>query len=521
MSTTNPLSADLIQALSRWNRWGEARLEAGHPRDLTATLLRYLDTPEVIALVGPRRAGKSTVLFQIMDALEAVGTPREALLHVNLEEPGFGPHLGLGLLQRIYEVWRAEIFPQGRGWVFLDEIQRVPEWERWVRARNETEDIKIFVTGSSSSLLSSELATLLTGRHLTFRVLPLSFAEVLRFRGIRPPSGSRVSDDPAPIKNAVAEYLRWGGFPEVVLATNNERKSALLRQYFDDLLYKDVGLRHHVRDLSLLRNLAVYLLGQNASLVSSQRLANVFEISKHSASAYCQHLAEAYLVSFLPFYTLKSAERLRRPSKVHAIDTGLRNALALGATPDRGRLMETAVHNALLREGTDGLFYWQGEGEIDLVVRRGLGVERLIQVTDEGLLEPASRRRELAALAEASRIFPEAEPLVISGTLAPGLGAPGVRMLALGRFLAQGAGHVVHSLSQGPQELEPAASKVLDALRGQSEITRREVARLCALTAPQASRLLRQLVASGEIVRQGYGRGASYRLARPRPFPAG
>lgn len=432
--------ADLIRALSRWNRWGGALLDAGHPRDLTATLLRHLDTPEVIALIGPRRAGKTTVLFQLMDALEAAGSPREALLHVNLEEPGFGSHLGLALLERVYEAWRAEVFPEGRGWLFLDEIQRVPEWERWVRARSETEDVKIFVTGSSSALMSSELATLLTGRHLTFRVLPLSFGEVLSFRGIRAPSGSRLAADPAPIRNAVAEYLRWGGFPEVVLAKDEHRKKALLRQYFDDTLFKDIALRHQIRDLALLRNLAVYLVGQTGSLVSHQRLANVFEISKTAARSYCHHLEEAYLVSFLSFYSLKSAERLRRPSKVHAIDTGLRNAISLSGAPDRGRLMETAVHNSLLREESDGLYYWKGEGEVDLAVRQGLGIARLIQVTDEGLLDPASRRREIDALLEASRAFPDAEPLVVAGALPPsGVGELGVRTIALGRFLAQGS----------------------------------------------------------------------------------
>jgi len=447
MTATNLSRADLIRALSRWNRWGEARLDAGHVRDVTATLHRHLDTPEVIALIGPRRAGKSTVLYQLMDVLEAAGAPREAFLHVNLEEPGFGAHLGLDLLERVYDTWRAEVFPEGRGWLFLDEVQRVSDWERWVRARGETEDVKIFVTGSSSALMSSELATLLTGRHLTFRVLPLSFGEVLRFRGIRSPSRPRLADDPARIRNAVAEYLRWGGFPEVVLTPDAERKKDLLRQYFDDILFKDVALRHQIRDLPLLRNLAVYLLAQTASLVSFQRLANVFEISKTMVSAYCHYLAEAYLVSFLPFYTLKSAERLRRPSKVHAIDLGLRNAVSLSAAPDRGRLMETAVHNALARESSEGLFYWKGEGEVDLAVRRGLDIERLIQVTDEGLLEPASRRREVAALVEASSVFPGAETLVVAGALPPpGLGELGVPAIAVGRFLARGS----HSRTAAP-----------------------------------------------------------------------
>ena len=210
MTNTNLSTATLLRILSRWNRWGDARLESGQPREIVEKLGPFLDTPEIVALVGPRRAGKTTVLFQIMDLLEASGVPREALLHVNLEEPALGPELSMELLERLYTVYRTEVFPEGRAWLFLDEVQRLPGWERWVRARNETDDVRIFVTGSSSALMAPELATVLTGRHVTFRVLPLSFREFLRFRGIDVPQGLR---DPPRMRHAVGAYLRWGGFP--------------------------------------------------------------------------------------------------------------------------------------------------------------------------------------------------------------------------------------------------------------------------------------------------------------------
>jgi len=504
--------ADLVRALSRWNRWGDARLDSGHPREVTARLGSFLDTPEVVALIGPRRAGKSTVLFQAMDALETSGVAREAMLHVNLEEPGFGSYLTPDLLERIYETWRGEVFPEGRAWLFLDEVQRVPGWERWVRARNETEDVKIFVTGSSSALMSPELATLLTGRHVTFRVLPLSFREFLAFRGLAPPGGSRLADDPPRIRRAVLDYLRWGGFPEVVLARDEERKGDLLRQYFDDILFKDVALRHQIRDLAVLRDLAAYLLAQTASLVSFQRLAQVFQISKAAVQVYCRHLAEAFLLSLVPFYTLKTAERLRRPSKVYAIDTGLRNAVSLSGVPDRGRLMETAVYNHLARQRHDGVFYWKGEGEIDFALRHGLGIGKLIQVTDEGLLSPDARDRELRPFAEASTAFPHAERWVVAGASPPpGGGELGVAVTSLGRFLAAGFPPVASG--KGVPVVEPDAVKVLDHLREHGKITRHEVSRLCTLTPPRATRLLSRLLSEGEITRRGTGRGTWYVLA--------
>ncbi len=505
MPNTNLSTTTLLRILSRWNRWGEARLDSGKPREIVDRLGPFLDTPEIVALVGPRRAGKTTVLFQVMDLLEASGVPRKALLHVNLKEPALGPELSPELLERLYTVYRTEIFPEGQAWLFLDEVQRLPGWERWVRARNETDDVRIFVTGSSSALMAPELATVLTGRHVTFRVMPLNFREFLRFRGTALPRG--VVGDPPRIRNAVGAYLRWGGFPEVVLTDSEERKKVLLQQYVDDILFKDVALRHRVRDLPTLRNLAIYLLDQTACLISFQRLARIFEISLEAARAYCGYLEEAFLVSFLPFYTLKTAERVRRPRKVHAVDPGLRNAVSLTGSPDRGYLMETVAHNALAGEQQDGLFYWKGEGEVDLVVRRGLAVKSLFQVTYEGLSEPRVRIRETRSLVEAAGRFPEAEALLVAHTLPPdGAEDLEVPVVPFWRFLAGGASKPeVHAA-------ETASQKVLQHLRDQGRVTRREVSGLCGLSPQQATRLLNGLLESGQVVRHGIGRGTWYAL---------
>ncbi len=504
MANTNLSTATLLRILSQWNRWGEARLESGQPREVVDKLGPFLDTPEIVALIGPRRAGKTTVLFQIMDRLTAAGVPEKALLHVNLEEPALGAELSTELLERLYNVYRSEIFPEGQAWLFLDEVQRVAGWERWVRARNDTEDLRVLVTGSSSALMAPELATVLTGRHVTFPVLPLSFRELLRFRGIGLPEGA---GDPPRMRNAVSVYLRWGGFPEVVLTENEERKKVLLQQYFDDILFKDVALRHRIRDLPTLRNLAIFLLDQTASLVSLQRLARIFEISVESAGTYCGYLEEAFLVGFAPFYTLKTAERVRRPRKVHAVDPGLRNAVSMSASPDRGRLMETVVHNALAAEEQDGLFYWKGEGEVDLVVRRGLTVKKLVQVT-EGLTDSAVRQREVRSLVEGAARFPEAETLLVANVLPPDdAGELGVRVVPLWRML------VGETPETEPRAVESASRRVLQHLRERGRVTRREVAALCGLSPQQASRLLSRLLGEGQIKRHGVGRGTWYALS--------
>lgn len=427
----------ILEALAPWNSWGTGQLDPGVPRRIVSRLEPFLDTREVVALVGPRRAGKTTVLLQLMAALAQRGVEQKALLHVNFEEPALGPELGIELLEKLYRAFRSEIYPTGRAYLFLDEIQHVVGWERWVRARNESEDVKIFLTGSSARLMSRELGTLLTGRHVTFRVWPLDFREFLRFRGIEPPAEPRLAGTPAEMQHALLDYLRWGGFPEVVLAQDDERRHVLLRQYFDDILFKDIALRHEVRGLVALRNLAVHLLGQTASLVSLKRIAGVFEVSLDLARAYCAHLEEAFLVSWTPFFSLKTPERLRRPRKVHAVDTGLRNAVSLSGSPDRGRLAETAVHNALAQGRNDGVFYWQGDGEVDLLVRQGNEIERLVQVAWGGEDDAEVRRRELGALEEAQAAFPGARSVWVVGETAGFEGGEETSVVPLWRFLLE------------------------------------------------------------------------------------
>lgn len=420
-----------IDLLARWNRWGTHRLESGFQRDIVARILPFLHTPEAVTFIGPRRAGKTTALFQVIDAVVASGVPEQGTLHLNLEEPGFLPDLGPALLDQIWNVWRREVYPEGRAWVFLDEVQRLPGWERWVRARMERDGAKVFVTGSSSALLSRELGTLLTGRHVSFRIFPLSFREYLSFHGIPIPAG--IASTPT-LEHALLDYLRWGGFPEVVLSVDPERKMALLKQYLDDILFKDVALRHGVRDLPTLRNLAIHLLKQTASLQSHQRIDSTFGVSLDLARAYTAFLQEAYLIETMPFMSLKATERQRNPWKVHAVDTGLRTVLSLWGSADWGRVAETVVHAQVRRSQPDGVYWWKGKGEVDLMVQRALDVTDALQVTwsEDGRVPD----RELAALREVQSAFPSARRrLVVGPGPAPELDE--VESVSLARFLLE------------------------------------------------------------------------------------
>lgn len=407
----------MLDLLRRWNRWGDAKLAPGFNRKITQQIVPFLETPEVVVLKGPRRAGKSTVMFQVMDLLEQKGVAPEAMLHINFEEPTLAPDLSIALLDEIYTVYRSHLFPVGKAYLFLDEIQNVPQWERWVRSRNETENIKIFITGSSSQLMSRELGTLLTGRHVSFRILPLSFSEYLNFKQIDLPKHLPLINPTAEIQYALDQFLQWGGFPEIVLANEDIRKELLLKQYFDDVLFKDIAIRHRIRDVATLRNLAVHLMTQTATLISFQRLAKLFDVSLDLARSYCQYLQDAFLLDFLPFYSHKVAERNRNPQKVHAIDLGLRYVVGLAHSVDKGKIVETAAFNSMQRQKQDGIFYWKKNTEIDLVLRQGNKVMQWAQVVYEGLEKPEIQKRELNAFIEAEKIAPDAKQLLIAAKL--------------------------------------------------------------------------------------------------------
>lgn len=407
----------MLRILEKWNRWGSNSLNSRLLRINTAEILPYLHTEEIITLIGPRRAGKSTILYQLMDALQAEGVHQKAIFHMNFEEPGLSSKLNTKMLDELYECYREHIFPEGKAYLFLDEIQNIDQWERWVRARNETENVKIFITGSSAKLMSREIATLLTGRHLSFEIFPLSFSEYLTFNNIEPPRHRRPIDPPSTVKQALNSYLQWGGFPAVALAKTEPHKRNILLEYFDDVLYKDIVMRHQIRDVIGLRNIAVHLLSQTGKLISYQRTGNIFQISDDSTKSYCHYIQEAFLIELLPFYSLKASVRQRHPHKVHAIDLGIRNITCISNSKDEGRIIESLVYQNLRKRFGNNVFYWSGNQEIDFLIQEGNKITQLWQVAVEGLENKSVAKRELSAFEEAKKMFPEAEPILVTKSL--------------------------------------------------------------------------------------------------------
>lgn len=429
---------NFYDTLSRWNLWGKWQLPKSYPRKIKDDICQYLDIEEILALIGPRRAGKSTILYQVMQYLLEQKIDASHILHINFEEPELSPLLKVNLLDQLYDCYRAQVNPKEKAYLFLDEIQNIPQWERWVRSRNDTENIKILITGSSSQLMSRELATVLTGRNLVFDIHPLSFSEVLDFKNIILPSYALPNKPPAEIQNALINYLQWGGYPRVVLAKDDHEREQLLKRYFDEIILKDVVQRYEIRDAMALRNIAIHLLTNTATLVSYKRLGDIFQVSADLAKNYTHYLNEAFIIDLLSFYSLKASERTRNPLKVHAIDLGIRKVISLSTSPDLSKLLETQVYTHCLRKYKDRIFYWKGKGEVDLIIQEETTISQLIQVVYQDLENENVLKREINSLKEAMKNYPKAKPYLITWELPNKINTTmldGIEIIPLWHFL--------------------------------------------------------------------------------------
>lgn len=346
-----------------------------------------LANPLIKLITGPRRVGKSVLaLLMLKDKNFAYLNFDDNLLLDNWDED---------LVMQMID----DVYP-GYEYFLLDEIQNLPDWDIWVnklyrRGKN------LIITGSNAKMLSSEMATVLTGRYLQIEMLPFSLAETLRWKNVNPeiseqyPLTVSVSDD----------YMRNGGYPETIPSRTITK--SYLSTLFDSILMKDIAKRHNVRNTTDLYNLATYLLSNFCNPISANDLAAELGFSSVTTTKkFCNFLAEPYLFFYLPRFNNKLKLMKKAPSKVYVVDNGFVQSTAFNLSENLGRLLENQVFVELMRRGfAPGLtlFYYKthNDKEIDFVTRKGTKVVQLIQVCYD-LSSEKTRKRELDALTDAS-----------------------------------------------------------------------------------------------------------------------
>ncbi|MEI6751598.1 MAG: ATP-binding protein [Paludibacter sp.] len=329
-----------------------------------------------LIISGVRRCGKSTLMRQIIKEF-----PPEDILFLNFDTPRLFEFslTDFGRLDRIIQQKGAKV-------LFFDELQLVEGWEMYVRQKLD-EGFQVVITGSNASLLSKELGTRLTGRHITQELFPFSYSEFLRFQSLQ--AGS----------DTLALYMQTGGFPDF-LKNNDEEQLATL---FEDVIVRDIVARYGIKDIKSLHRLAVYLLSNVSNRVTATKLRQALSIGATSTVlSWFSHLELSYLVAFLPMFSYSTKAQLINARKVYAIDLGMVTAVTGLSTTDKGRKLENLVY-IHLRKTYRELYFFDEKGECDFVAMKNGTVDALVQVCFE--LTPDNLQREMNGLQKAMKYF--------------------------------------------------------------------------------------------------------------------
>lgn len=383
--------------------WDGTLYEEGVCREVLIKVKDYLVLPHIIALVGVRRAGKSTIARQAINFLirEQKVAPRN-ILFLNLENPQFSRYRSdVAYLEQVYNDYLKIINPKGRVYCFFDEVHFFEDWQVFIKAGYEKKDIKFIVTGSNSHLLSAELITLLSGRTLPLEIYPFSFSEYVSAKGVVLEDAVSVTRQRNHLRKLFDDYLRQGGFPELSYIERTDIQKEILAMYARNILYQDIAPRFAVKKAVTLESLFFYLASNIASLYSFNKLAGLVGLNDKTVKDYLGYFNDAYLLFSLDSFSFSAREQIKSPKKIYAIDTGMVVASGCSFSKNQGHLLENLVYLELKRHGEE-LFYYKTANnlEVDFACTRKGKVTRLIQVAYE-LDNNQTRNREIRALARA------------------------------------------------------------------------------------------------------------------------
>lgn len=345
------------------------------PRELLP-LLPTNNPEHALVISGIRRCGKSTLMRQ------HIGRHIDEAFYLNFDTPKL-----FGFEIRDFELLDAVIEESGKRDLYFDEIQVIKGWELYVRQKLD-EKFNVCITGSNASLLSRELGTKLTGRHISKELFPFSYTEYLRYNALETGETSFLS------------YLNDGGFPEYVRTKNGDILTAL----FDDILYRDIAVRYGIRDVASLKGLLLYFASNYGNLVSANKLSGIIGIkSPKTVLEYMSYFEGAYLINRIPRFSWSLKAQTVSPQKVYFIDTALSKEISVPFSDNTGRLLENVVYWELRRHYQQLYYFNENNSECDFIVCRNNMPEMLIQVCLT--LNAENQRREVNGMHEAMKFF--------------------------------------------------------------------------------------------------------------------
>lgn len=342
------------------------------PETIERDLYVPLNSKKIVTIYGPRRSGKSFYFFNLIKKFIKDGTPKEQILYLNFEDDRILP-LDFKELDLLVEAY-YELYPENKQkttYFFFDEIQNIKNWEIFVRRIYDKERIKLFITGSSSKLLSREIATSLRGRTLSFGLYPLTFKEFLRFKGEELQKNYQYTSQRFKLKKLLDEYIEWGGFPEVVLEKEPKLKKKILIEYYNLLVYRDLVERYSISNPILLKEIIKFLATNICSYFSInayyKTIKDSIPVSRETIAQYINFILESEYFFFLPQFSYSLKVQQANPKKILSLDNGLRNTISFRFSRDEGKLVENLVGSVLKTYYNGELYYWKDKREVDFV----------------------------------------------------------------------------------------------------------------------------------------------------------
>lgn len=349
-------------------------------------------------ITGIRRCGKSVLIMQIMEELKEQGIEDGQILYINFEDYDYSfIQTGMDLHNYVKE----HIEPGRRYYLFFDEIQTVPDFERVINSIKVKYDTSIFITGSNGKLLSGELATFLSGRYVSFRMMPFTFREMCDLKQIKPED---ITDE------VLLDYMTWGGLPQRFQMETEEQTKTFLRDVYDAIVLKDIVQRAGIRDIELFNRIIEYLVCNPSQIFSAAAISDYFlsinrKVSKETIYNYLDHIASSLIMSNASRYDIRGKRILTKMDKYYLTDMGLGRIRNSGFKLEMGALLENVVYNELLVRGYDVYVGKTRNGEIDFVAVKGAEKEYYqiaYYLTDQSVID-----REFGAYQQVTDNYPK------------------------------------------------------------------------------------------------------------------
>ncbi len=377
----------------------EKSLDTVYQRDMKISA----ESTKIITISGARRVGKTYFLYSLIKEMRNK-LKNNVLVYINFENERLYPYKTeyLNLFVEAY----YELFPLNRSetvYFFFDEIQNVPQWELFVRRLYDNQNCRIFITGSSSKMLSKDIATSLRGRTLNYELFPLSFKEYVQIKHLD--TNVYSSQARSFLLNAFNWYVAYTSFPEIIeLPVEDIRKS--LKEFYDLLIYRDLIERYHIGNTALIKYLTKFLFVNTANFVSYNKLYNDlksqgFSVGRGTVYEYMEHLHDSYSIFTTSLFTQNIREQQRNARKLYCLDNGLKNLVSI--VQNTGRSLENVVFLQLRRQFQD-IYYYKGKQEIDFCYQDAFNNIRLINVS-ETIENQSTFEREIKGLFEAMKYF--------------------------------------------------------------------------------------------------------------------